>query len=257
MPLYVGTSGWQYDHWRGRFYPARLPTARWLEFYADRFATVESNSAFYRLPELRTFQSWARRTPDDFLMAVKVSRYLTHVKRLAGPSEPVERFLGRAQGLDAKLGPVLLQLPPTLRVDPGRLRDVLDAIPDRVRVAAEPRHESWWTAEIRQILEGRGAALCLADRQGPVTPIWKTADWGYVRFHGGRASPPSCYGERALAIWIERIGDLWPDDRDVFAYFNNDGWGCAIRDAIVFASLAAKAGLQPTRVPRPNEVRAG
>jgi uncharacterized protein YecE (DUF72 family) len=257
MPVHIGTSGWQYDHWRGRFYPRGVAAARWLEYYAERFSTVESNSAFYRLPLKRTFQSWAERTPDEFVMAVKVSRYLTHVKRLAGPAEPIERFLGRARGLGAKLGPILLQLPPTLRADPGKLRAVLDEVPDRVRIAVEPRHESWWTAEVRSILETRGAALCLADRGGPVTPLWSTAEWGYVRFHGGRGSPPSCYGEQALATWVDRIAQCWPRDREVFVYFNNDGWACALRDAVVFARLAARAGLRPTRVPTPDDVRVG
>jgi uncharacterized protein YecE (DUF72 family) len=257
MPVHIGTSGWQYDHWRRRFYPRDVATARWLEFYAERFATVESNSAFYRLPLKRTFESWAERTPDDFVMAVKVSRYLTHVKRLADPDEPIERFLGRARGLGRKLGPILLQLPPTLRVDGGRLRAVLDQVPGDIRVAVEPRHDSWWTPEVRSILERRGAALCLADRRGPVTPLWSTADWGYVRFHGGRASPPSCYGVRALATWVERIAQCWPDDRDVYVYFNNDGWACALRDAVVFARLARDAGLRPSRVPRSDAVRVG
>src|SRR6266568_4870495 len=121
MPVLVGTSGWQYRDWRGRFYPERLAQSRWLEHYASRFATVESNNAFYRLPEANTFAAWSDRTPPDFVMAVKASRFLTHVKRLRDPSEPVARFLGHAAYLGGKLGPVLLQLPPSLRADAGQL----------------------------------------------------------------------------------------------------------------------------------------
>ena len=172
MPVLIGTSGWQYRHWRERFYPPGLPQRSWLEHYAKSFDTVESNNAFCRLPELATFQSWAQRTPPGFVWAVKMSRYLTHIKRLAEPAEPVQRFLERAAGLGPKLGPVLLQLPPTLKADLVRLDVVLGLLTPRVRVAVEFRHDSWFTAETRALLEQRGAALCLADRGSkPVTPL--------------------------------------------------------------------------------------
>jgi uncharacterized protein YecE (DUF72 family) len=249
VPLYVGTSGWQYDHWKELFYPRGLPLTDELSWYAERFATVESNNAFYRLPERRTFENWAGRTPDDFVMAVKVSRFLTHIKRLKEPAEPVARFLGRAAGLGRKFGPALLQLPPQLQLDTDRLRETLEEFPAGVRVAVEFRHDSWWTDEVPGILEEHGAALCLADRYRPVAPLWRTADWAYVRFHSGRAQPRGCYGREALGHWVERIAERWPADADVFAYFNNDRYGCALRDAITFAELATDAGLHPTRVP--------
>jgi uncharacterized protein YecE (DUF72 family) len=173
----VGTSGWQYRDWRPAFYPQGLPQRSWLEFYAERFATVESNNAFYRLPEGSVFEAWAQRTLPDFVMAVKVSRFLTHIKRLREPEEPVARFLDRARHLGAKLGPALLQLPPQLAVDLGRLDAVLDEFSPGVRVAVEFRHASWYTEATRRLLERRGAALCLADRRGPLTPLWVTAVW--------------------------------------------------------------------------------
>lgn len=256
MPVFIGTSGWQYAHWRDRFYRA-VPQKRWLEHYAERFATVESNNAFYRLPERATFRAWAERTPDDFLMAVKVSRYLTHIKRLAGPAEPVERFAGRAQGLGGKLGPVLIQLPPTMRIDLARLSDTLDRFPAAMRVAVEVRHPSWDTDELRALLTDRRVALCLADRRGPLRPLWRTAPWGYVRFHEGRAHPRPCYGRAALDTWAERIAEHWGAQDDVFVYFNNDPAGCAIRDARLFARSLARAGLRPTRVPRASETPVG
>jgi uncharacterized protein YecE (DUF72 family) len=188
--MFVGTSGWQYDHWRGRFYPAGLAQSRWLEYYADAFATVEVNNAFYRLPERTTFAGWQRRTPEDFVVAVKMSRYLTHIRRLRDPDEPVARFLDRAAGLGSKLGPVLIQLPPSLRAEPETLDAVLARFPSGVRVAVEPRHDSWWTPAVREVLTRRGAALCWADRRcRPITPTWRTADFGYLRLHEGRARP--------------------------------------------------------------------
>ena len=255
MPVWIGTSGWQYRDWRGRFYPASLPVRAWLEQYASAFATVESNNAFYRLPERATFEAWAERTPDDFVMAVKVSRFLTHIKRLAEPEEPVERFLNRARGLGTKLGPALIQLPPRFRADPERLRTTLRAFPRDVRVAVEFRHPSWFSDDVRAILEERGAALCLADRRGPRTPVWRTADWTFVRFHEGRARPRPSYGRAALATWARRIAAVWSADEDVYAYFNNDHRACAPRDAARFARQCASAGLRPTRIPSVRSVR--
>jgi len=252
--LIVGTSGWQYPHWRETFYPRGVAQSRWLEHYAARFATVESNAAFYRLPDKDTFAAWAERTPPDFVMAVKASRYLTHVRRLRDPQAPVALLAERLGGLGSKLGPVLVQLPPTMRADAGRLRDTLDAFPAGWRVAVEFRHLSWYGAEIRHVLETRAAALCLADRLGPLTPIWRTADWTYLRLHAGRASPSPCYGRRALASWVERLAGSWSAGEDVYVYFNNDLQACALRDARVMALVARRAGVPITRTPAASDV---
>jgi uncharacterized protein YecE (DUF72 family) len=253
--LHVGTSGWQYRDWRGSFYPPGLAQRDWLRHFAERFATVELNNSFYRLPERANFERWRDQTPEDFVVAVKMSRFLTHLKRLREPEEPVRRFLERARGLGPRLGPVLLQLPPQLEAEFERLAGVLRCFPKDVRVAVEPRHDSWYEDRLRSVLEERGAALCLADSPRRRMPHWRTADWGFVRFHEGRATPHPCYGERALAGWAERIADLWPASADVFCYFNNDGRACAVRDAVTFARLARRAGLRPTRVPERDEVR--
>jgi uncharacterized protein YecE (DUF72 family) len=265
MPVYVGTSGWQYDDWRGRFYPRDLPQRVWLEFFADRFAVVESNNAFYRLPKPETFAGWAARTPSDFIFTVKVSRYLTHIRRLRDPAEPVERFITHASHLGDKLAVALLQLPPNLRAAPEALDETLREFEGRVRVAVELRHQSWFTDETRAILEAHGAALCLADgtlrpgphRSRPVSPLWRTAPWGYVRFHQGAGSPHPCYGRTALASWAARINDLFDDNEAVYAFFNNDHNCCAVRDARVFAAAVRRAGLTPTRVPKASEVTVG
>ncbi len=243
MGILVGTSGWQYADWRGGLYPHGLPQARWLERYAECFATVENNNAFYRLPTLEVFGRWRDRTPGGFVMAVKASRYLTHVKRLRDPEEPVARLMSAAAGLGDRLGPILLQLPPTLRPEPERLARCLRAFPAGVRVAVEPRHPDWWTDGTRDLLAEHGAALCWADRLGrPLTPLWRTTSWGYLRLHEGAARPWPSYGDRALRAWIRRIGEGWGDGG--YVYFNNDSGGAAVRDALRFRDLAGAAGLR-------------
>jgi len=240
--VHVGTSGWQYRDWRGPFYPTGLPQRLWLEEYCRHFGTIELNNAFYRLPTREAFEGWRERTPAGFVMAVKASRYLTHIKRLRDPEEPVARLMGRAAGLGDRLGPLLLQLPPTLRADPGLLDTCLAQFPAGVRVAVEPRHPSWWADEVRQVLRARGAALCWADRAGPITPLWRTTDWGYLRFHAGRAQPFPRYGRQALRSWAARVVEGWPDGADVYAYFNNDVDCAAVADAFAFARAVESAG---------------
>lgn len=254
MPVFVGTSGWQYPSWRRRFYPGGLAQGRWLEHYAERFQVVEVNNTFYRLPERQTFERWAARTPADFVVVCKASRFLTHVERLKEAAEPVRRFRDRLEGLGAKRGPVLLQLPPDLRRDTGRLREVLERFAGE-RVAVEFRHESWFTEDTAGLLAGHDAALCLADRRSRVVgPVWATASWGYVRLHEGRAHPRPCYGSGALTHWAERLAGLWGPDADTYVFFNNDPRACAVRDAVRFAAAARRAGLSPTRVPGVSEV---
>jgi len=254
VAVYVGTSGWQYRDWRGSFYPTRLAQSRWLEHYAANFAVVEVNNTFYRLPERSTFEEWAARTPTDFVVAMKASRYLTHIRRLKEPAEPVARMLDHAGGLGRKLGPVLVQLPPNLRADPERLADTLARFPHRVRVAVEPRHESWFTDNVYRVLNEHNSALCLTDRARQRGPVVRTADWYFLRFHEGVARPRPCYGDQALAGWIDRLAAEWPGTGDGYVFFNNDHRACAVRDAARFAVLAGRAGLGPTRAPNPSDV---
>ena len=257
MAVLIGTSGWQYRDWRGGLYPPGVAQRRWLEHYATHYQTVENNNSFYRLPSGQTFAGWRDRTPADFVMAVKASRYLTHVRRLRDPAEPVARLLGAAAALGPKLGPVLLQLPPTLSAEPSLLEACLAAFRQPgfpghggLRVAVEPRHASWWTEEVRRILAAHDAALCWADRLGrPVTPLWRTASWGYLRFHEGTADPWPSYHKRELAAWAGRIRQAWPAGADVYVYFNNDPGGAAVVNSATFAGLARDGGLTVTRTP--------
>jgi len=250
LTVFIGTSGWQYDSWRGRFYPNDLAQSQWLEFYARSFRTVEVNNTFYRLPAASTFTSWAQRTPDDFVMTLKASRYLTHVKRLHDPEEPVRRLMSAAAGLDGKLGAVLLQLPPDMPARVGDLDHTLRNFPKQVRVAVEPRHRSWFTDDLRNVLERHDAAMCLADRRSrPVTPLWRTASWGYLRLHEGRSAHSPCYGRRALTSWAGRLAELFGSGDDVYVYFNNDALACAVRDARLFAATLSSSGRAVSRTP--------
>lgn len=247
--MFVGTSGWQYAHWRPVFYPAELPQRMWLGYFAERFQTVEVNNTFYNLPEKSVFEQWRLSTPPDFVFTLKMSRYLTHLKRLRDPAEPVHRFMGRADALGSKRGPILIQLPPGLRENVKVLDEALAVFDRSVRIAVEFRDESWFVPETRMVLERRGAALCIADSPRRKQPIWRTADWGFVRFHEGKGRRAPGYERDALQRWVTRIAETWPASADVFVYFNNDAFGYAIKDAIVFAELAEAAGLRPTRVP--------
>lgn len=257
MTLYAGTGGWEYAHWRGRFYPTAPPPHDDLAYYASRFATVEVDGTFYRLPEAEVFDGWRERVPDDFVFSIKASRFLTHVRRLKEPGEAVEHLMSRARRLGRKLGPVLLQLPPNMRRDDGRLSDTLRAFGRGTRVAVEFRHDSWFSDGIRTLLEQHDASLCLADRGlRLITPEWRTAGWGYVRFHGGVGSPPGGYGLHALDARAGLLRRIY-GDADVFAYFNNDGFACALRDARTFALAARRHGFETTRIPGAREVHAG
>jgi uncharacterized protein YecE (DUF72 family) len=252
VTVIIGTSGWQYRDWRGLFYPPKLPQRLWLEHYAQFFATVESNNAFYRLPEHATFVAWRERTPPDFRWAVKASRFLTHIRRLRDPEEPVARLMARAAGLGDKLDAILLQLPPTLKADAELLRECLAQFPAGTRVAVEPRHESWWTDEIRALLERYGAALCWADREEkPIAPLWRTTDWGYLRLHTGVENWR--YRPETLQLWADRLADTWAADEDVLVYFNNDPGGAAVIDAVVFAEAVRRTGRTATRVPTADQ----
>jgi uncharacterized protein YecE (DUF72 family) len=253
MTVFVGTSGWQYRHWRGVWYPDGLRQADWLAHYAEHFQTVEVNATFYWLPERAVFATWAERTPADFILAVKFSRYLTHMKRLRTPAEPVERFFARAGALGAKLGPVLVQLPPNFHADVERLRDALAAFPAGVRVAVELRHPSWFTDEVRAVLADHNAALCWADRSSRLlTPTWRTAGWLFVRFHAGLGPPQPCYSAEPLQRRARLLAEH--PKQDAFVFFNNDAHGCAVRDAGLFAQACRDQGLSVSRVPAPQDV---
>jgi uncharacterized protein YecE (DUF72 family) len=235
----IGCSGWQYASWRGRFYPPDVPTARWLEYYAGVFDTVEVNNSFYRLPEKTTFSAWRGRTPEGFLFAVKASRYLTHLKRLRTPGPPLRRLFSRARGLGPKLGPVLYQLPGNLSVDVPRLRHLLKLLPrtHRSRHVLEFRHPSWYCDEVFELLERHGVALCLHDRAGSEILKPFVGPFAYVRFHGLTGNYHGGYSRNTLDRWAAALRSQADAGRDVFAYFNNDPDAQATRDARTLREL--------------------
>jgi uncharacterized protein YecE (DUF72 family) len=250
---WIGCSGWQYLHWRGNFYPADLPLREWLPYYASTFDTVEVNNSFYRLPERETFRRWRDATPDRFLMAVKASRYLTHLKKLREPAEPVARLFDRLRGLGSRLGPVLYQLPRNFAKNLERLRDLLLVLPHRlpgrgkdrpaIRHVFEFRHPSWYEPDVLALLHAHGAALCLHDRAGSAITDDPASPFVYVRFHGPGGGYHGSYDDRHLERWAGRMAAALDAGREVFAYFNNDPEGAAVRDALrLNAMLTASAG---------------
>ncbi|BAY49073.1 hypothetical protein SAMD00079811_67020 [Scytonema sp. HK-05] len=229
--LQIGTSGWVYKHWMGIFYPSHLPSDQQLSFYAQHFSTVEINFSFYRLPERSVFESWREQTPSGFLFAVKGSRYLTHMKKLKDPQEPLSRLMERVEGLQEKLGPILFQFPHTWHLNLERLQPFLELLQTypQQRFTFEFRHSSWLIPQVYKLLENAGAALCL-----PVSPtvpldVRLTAPWTYIRMHTGQYGVG--YSDEELSIWANRIRLFLQQEADVYIYFNNDPDGHAIHDA--------------------------
>jgi uncharacterized protein YecE (DUF72 family) len=231
----VGTSGWHYGHWRGLFYPEGLPARRWFEVYRRHFQTVEINASFYRQPRESTWRLWSEQAPEGFLYAVKASRYLTHLRRLKDPEEPLSRFLQGALLLGPHLGPLLYQLPPNMPCDLSRLQHFLSILPSGLDHAMEFRHDSWFSAEVYALLRRYGVAFCIYHRGDFCTPLQVTAPFAYVRFHGTNLSYGGEYGTELIKEWAGLLEGL-PVQR-VYIYFNNDVGGAAVRDARLLQQL--------------------
>lgn len=224
----IGTSGYQYDHWRGVLYPRDLPKKRWFDRYAEEFDTVEINNTFYNLPSASTFDAWREEAPRGFCFALKFSRYGSHMKKLQDPEDSIGNFIDRAKRLRRRLGPVLVQLPPRWKANPERLDEFLSEAPERYRWAIEFRDTSWLSDTIYGVLRAHGAALCLQDMI-PGHPRVLTADWTYVRFHGEEYD--RSYSHQLLTAQARWIADFLRRGIDVYAFFNNDKGGHAVRNA--------------------------
>ena len=237
MMIHVGCSGWQYRSWRdGAFYPPKLPQRRWLEHYASVFDTVEVNSTFYRLAKPEAVARWIAETPPGFLLTVKASRYMTHIRRLQELEEPMRRFYAGIEPLvgSGKLGPVLWQLPANFKRDEERLADVLHMLPEG-RHCFEFRDPSWFTDDVLELLRQFGVALVYGDHpERPWQPLELTADWTFIRFHYGHRGRRGNYSESELREWAQRIRGI---DAEVFAYFNNDWEAFAPRNALRLRTL--------------------
>jgi uncharacterized protein YecE (DUF72 family) len=231
--VHIGCSGWNYAHWRERVYPKGLPASRWLEHYATLFDTVEVNATFYRLPRREAVARWVEQTPEEFTFAVKASRYLTHLKRLTDLGSGIERFYERIEPLTAspKMGPVLWQLPANFHRDDERLENALGVLP-RGRHCFEFRHESWFAPAVYELLRTHGVALVIGDHpQRPFQTHELTADWAFIRFHYGKRGRNGNYSESELEEWRDRIAG-WRSSAEVFAYFNNDWLGYAVKNGL-------------------------
>jgi uncharacterized protein YecE (DUF72 family) len=226
----IGCSGWQYKHWRGNFYPESVSQSRWLPFYAERFNTVEVNNTFYRLPESSIFAAWRRQVPAGFVFAVKASRYLTHMKKLKDPSDPLALFFSRAKELRRTFGPVLYQLPPRWPLNLARFETFLQALPRTRRHVVEFREPSWYADEVFALLDRHGVGLCLHDMKGSESGKRAAGRFVYVRFHGTQKYSGT-YDDETLSHWADWLAERLRANVDVYVYFNNDSGGHAPRDA--------------------------
>ncbi len=230
MPqVIIGTSGWNYDHWRGVFYPEGLAKARWLDHYAGIFASIEVNATFYRLMRPSTFEKWRQKTPEGFLWSIKANRFITHIKRLKDVADPLNSFMESVRPLGEKLGPILFQLPPSLAFDRGLIRDFISLLPQGGRYVLEARHKSWLCDEALSCLKESGIAWCISDTAGRYPYLEAiTAGHTYIRLHGSQRLYASCYTEGELQRWASRIRE-WGVDAHV--YFDNDFMGYAPMNA--------------------------
>jgi uncharacterized protein YecE (DUF72 family) len=234
----IGTSGYHYKHWKGPFYPEKTAASKMLEFYLGHFNTVELNNSFYRLPAEAAFDEWKRVTPPDFVFAVKASRFLTHNKKLKDPEPALDNFLPRVAHLDAKLGPILFQLPPKWKINLERLESFLQVLPREFRYVFEFREKTWITPQVDGLLSGFNAAFCIYEIAGYHSPISVTADFAYVRLHGPAAGKyQGSYDDKRLGEWCHRINEWSKTLKALYIYFDNDQAGFAAQNALTLKRM--------------------
>ncbi|BCA53830.1 hypothetical protein W02_09700 [Nitrospira sp. KM1] len=241
--LLIGTSGWTYASWKGKFYPKTLPNSRYLEFFATQFPTTEVNYSFYHLPKPSTYGKWAEQVSDEFAFSVKVSRFITHIKRLTDAEAPWHLFLESAKSLGTHLGPLLFQFPASFRRDDDRLGRFLAMVRTtegkaaHLRLVFEFRHESWFANGIYRLLSRHGSALCIGDSGRYPRKDVITADFVYMRFHGRHHLFASSYSKTELAEEAKKMKRHLQNGYDVYAYFNNDAEGHAVQNARMLTAL--------------------
>jgi len=244
MPrLLVGTSGYNFPEWRGSFYPPKLPSKQWLEFYAQQLGTVEINYTFYRMPNEKTIAGWNAATPEAFTFVLKAPQRITHIARLRNIDEPLRTFLELIRKLNAKLGAVLFQLPPNFKKDLARLGDLVTQFPTDVRAACEFRHASWWSDDVYDLLRSTNTALCIADTEEGTTPLVSTANFGYIRLRD------EGYDEAGLKDWmtkVQALGNAWTD---AFIFFKHEEKGMGPKLAREFLQLAPDTARPTTPTP--------
>ena len=240
--IHVGCSGWVYKHWRGILYPEGLPQRLWFQRYAEEFDTVEINNSFYHLPRPETFDKWRKQAPPGFCYAVKANRYLTQAKKLKECEEPLDRLMTAARHLGDRLGPMLYQLPPSMKINLERLESFLKLLPKDVTSVFEFRDKSWYTDEVLALLDRHGAGFVAHDMKGLASPPWASGKAAYVRFHGAGGKYWGRYSDEALLEWTDWIMEQCRSGRSVWCYFNNDIHGHAIEDARTLKSMVRQMG---------------
>lgn len=240
--IHVGCSGWVYKHWRGLFYPEGLPQKRWFARYAEEFDTVEINASFYRVPLASTFDAWRDKATPGFHYAIKLNRVITHIKKLVGVDEEVDKFIALARPLGSNLGPLLYQLPPSLHIDAPRLDAFLQRLPKELEQVVEFRHRSWYDKEVLALLDRHGVGFVAHDLKGLESPRWASGRTAYVRFHGSGGKYWGRYSDGALLEWTDWCVDQARAGRGVWCYFNNDIHRHAIDDARTLKSMIGQIG---------------
>ena len=238
--LHVGTSGWHYAHWKGPFYPEKLPASKMLDFYTRHFDTVELNNTFYRLPVETGLERWRAETPAGFCFAAKGSRFLTHMKKLKDPETGIARFFERVDRLRPKLGPIVFQLPPNWEVDAARLDHFVRALPKRHRYTFEFRNPTWHTEAVFRILRKHNVAFCIFEIAGFASAHHLTADFTYVRLHGPDGAYQGSYSNSALKEWAARIAEWRKTLRAVYVYFDNDQAAHAVENALALKRMLSE-----------------
>jgi uncharacterized protein YecE (DUF72 family) len=229
--IYIGTSGWSYEHWDENFYPKEIKSDQRLKYYCEHFDTVEINSTFYHAPSEQAVKHWMEQAPKQFTFSVKASQYITHRKRLNDAAESVDFFHSRMKLLEEKLGPILYQLPPSFKKNIERLQDFCNFLKKGQRYVFEFRHPSWFDEDIFQLLRKKHAAVCITDLKGHLSPEEVTADFTYIRLHGPKDAYSGLYGPKRLAVWKKKILEWTKAGIDVYCYFDNDEKAYAIQDA--------------------------
>ena len=237
----IGCSGWNYKHWRERFYPKGLAARNWFAFYAETFDTVEINNSFYMLPKAETFEKWREQAPPGFRYAVKANRFLTQAKKLKDCEEPLDRMMPLFRRLGETLRPILYQLPPRLKLNLERLESFLQLVPKDVTNVFEFRDKSWYAPETMELLERYGASFCAHDMPGSASERWAVGPIAYVRFHGGEGKYWGRYSDEGLLSWTDWMVGQARSGREVWAYFNNDIDAHAIHDAQTLKAMVRQA----------------
>jgi len=233
--IYIGTSGWNYDHWKEVFYEKGCSKSNWLQFYAKHFNSVEVNATFYRSLSYKTYETWKEKTPHGFIWSVKANRFITHIKRLKDIAEPLKRFLGEVGGLKEKLGPILFQLPPSLNFEEEVFDEFCNFLPGNKSFAIEARHPSWLEEKALSCIRKHHIAWCISDTAGRYPYLEAiTSNFIYIRLHGSKQLYVSEYSEDEIHHLAKKI-KKW--NKETYVYFDNDAMGHAPKDALKLKEL--------------------